>query len=68
MTLNSSGSVLFTGDAKGWVCGWDVKDAGISEDSSKNRMYNLFSFRAHLSVITGIDYIEKKQIVMTARC
>ncbi|KAJ3319916.1 hypothetical protein HDV06_005815 [Boothiomyces sp. JEL0866] len=65
---NSTNSILITGDASGWVCVFDIKEYGFtySKELSESKFPLLGTFRAHISAINSIEYIESQNMIMTA--
>eukprot|EP00842_Homolaphlyctis_polyrhiza_P001651 jgi/Hompol1/2487/HPOL_006013-RA len=64
MVTNASNTLLFTGDALGYVCVFDIHDTAISGDSPAT-MPLVVSFRAHLRSVTSMDIVEGPDVLVT---
>ncbi|KAL2912296.1 hypothetical protein HK105_208211 [Polyrhizophydium stewartii] len=64
MVTNSSNTLLFTGDALGWVCVFDIHETALNDDSPA-AMPLVVSFRAHVRSVTSMDIIEGPDVLVT---
>lgn len=65
MCTNSSETIIYTGDSAGWVCAWDIRNAGGAGSDYFNDMPCTAEFRAHESAISGLLIVESSQTLVT---
>ncbi|KAJ3274070.1 hypothetical protein HDV01_003563 [Terramyces sp. JEL0728] len=65
---NAANTLLITGDVSGYVSIFDINDVGYSysKELTNNTLSLIHSYRAHISAINCIEYIESQNIIMTA--
>ncbi|KAJ3056891.1 WD40 repeat domain 95 [Rhizophlyctis rosea] len=69
MRANTSGTLLITGDAFGWITCWDISDTCVDEDNKGPESYVmpiLDTWRAHRRCIVSVDLAEAVGCVVTA--
>ncbi|KAJ1340618.1 hypothetical protein BSLG_004712 [Batrachochytrium salamandrivorans] len=65
MATNTSNTLLFTGDALGWVCVYDIHEAALNKYSPME-LPLLVSFHAHVRSVTSMDIIEALNVIVTS--
>ncbi|KAJ3311081.1 WD40 repeat domain 95 [Boothiomyces sp. JEL0838] len=65
---NSANTILITGDASGWICIFDIKEVGFAHSKGllDNKLNLLCTFRAHISAINSVEFVESQNLIMTA--
>lgn len=69
MRANTSGTLLITGDAFGWITCWDISDTCVDEENRGPESYVmpiLETWRAHRRCIVSVDLAEGVGCVVTA--
>ena len=66
LTTNKVNSKLYTGDSRGYLRAWDIREYGKKKSRTNRQPVCMLSIRCHLEAIVSIECMKDKELLLTA--